>query len=392
MTSSIDESSRKVTRGSLKSSRLSSSSLSSLSSISSSRSLDIETISPAEGKKSTPAQVMSPRKNHKSTQLTSPKKSSRKSKKPSKPTRSKSTKSKSTQNKIDNTKKVLSAQEEEELSSALIAQLLAADSYGSFSHNQANDQDYYNDYYNEFNDPRSESTNSDDGTFKIDNEWVPSSSQKRKSNAPKSKRGSTKKRNLSSDSNIKLNSGNSKIPSLSSQALDEKSQESSHSNKKEENGALDNPTNPEFNTGVYTDKEETLFLEGLDMYGRNWKMVSNHMKSRDSKSIRSHAQKHFIKLYRDNLPLPNKVAESGLGYTLSGKPLDPNSAAARPYLGSILDAESRSNIQELDSQSSTKTKSKTKKEPFSASNPKNQDQKSKEESPYLDIITTTEPT
>ena len=56
------------------------------------------------------------------------------------------------------------------------------------------------------------------------------------------------------------------------------------------------------------------------------------MGTRDSKSIRSRAQKYFIKLYRDGTPLPTKVAESGPGYTLSGKPLDPNSAAARPYL------------------------------------------------------------
>lgn len=35
------------------------------------------------------------------------------------------------------------------------------------------------------------------------------------------------------------------------------------------------------------------------------------------------------------------MAESGVGYTLSGKPLDPNSAAARPYLkaGGVASAE-----------------------------------------------------
>jgi hypothetical protein len=37
-------------------------------------------------------------------------------------------------------------------------------------------------------------------------------------------------------------------------------------------------------------------------------------------------------MYRDQTPLPDKVRESGDGYTLSGKPLDPNSAAAKPYL------------------------------------------------------------
>ncbi|CAO3643170.1 unnamed protein product [Cunninghamella echinulata] len=86
------------------------------------------------------------------------------------------------------------------------------------------------------------------------------------------------------------------------------------------------------NGGVYTDAEEVLFLEGLSLYGRNWADLAKHIGTRESHSVRSHAQKHFIKLYRDNLPLPDKVKESGEGYTLSGKPLDPNSAAAKPYL------------------------------------------------------------
>lgn len=37
-------------------------------------------------------------------------------------------------------------------------------------------------------------------------------------------------------------------------------------------------------------------------------------------------------MFRDQIPLPAKIRESGEGYTLSGKPLDPNSAAAKPYL------------------------------------------------------------
>nr|KAJ3422125.1 hypothetical protein HK105_001073 [Polyrhizophydium stewartii] len=61
------------------------------------------------------------------------------------------------------------------------------------------------------------------------------------------------------------------------------------------------------NTGKFTDEEISLFKEG-------------------------HAQKYFIKLFRDNIALPRKVVESGPGYTLSGKPLDPESAAAKPYL------------------------------------------------------------
>ncbi|CAO3668826.1 unnamed protein product [Umbelopsis vinacea] len=85
-------------------------------------------------------------------------------------------------------------------------------------------------------------------------------------------------------------------------------------------------------TGTYDDDEEARFLEGLELYGREWSKLAAHIATRDPNSIRSHAQKHFIKLFRDNVPLPEKVRATGLGYTLSGKELDPNSAAAKPYL------------------------------------------------------------
>ncbi|KAJ1959310.1 hypothetical protein IWQ62_004661 [Dispira parvispora] len=92
-------------------------------------------------------------------------------------------------------------------------------------------------------------------------------------------------------------------------------------------------SNTGFRTGAYLEDERQRFLEALERYGRSWKQVVAHVGTRDEKSIRSHAQKHFIKLFRDNLPLPAKVQESGTGYTLSGLPLDPNSASARVYLG-----------------------------------------------------------
>ena len=47
--------------------------------------------------------------------------------------------------------------------------------------------------------------------------------------------------------------------------------------------------------------------------------------------MQSHAQNHFVRLYTAGKPLPEKVKESGDGYTLSGKPLDPNAASLRKY-------------------------------------------------------------
>lgn len=52
-------------------------------------------------------------------------------------------------------------------------------------------------------------------------------------------------------------------------------------------------------SGTYTAAEETLFLEGLELHGRDWAKLQAHVQTRDSASLRSHAQKHFIKLFRD---------------------------------------------------------------------------------------------
>jgi hypothetical protein len=68
--------------------------------------------------------------------------------------------------------------------------------------------------------------------------------------------------------------------------------------------------------------------------GRDWVAVGHHIGTRDARSVSSHAQKHFIKLFVEGKPLPPKVAESGSGFTLSGKPLDLTSAAFAAYAGS----------------------------------------------------------
>ncbi|KAL4859895.1 putative dolichyl-diphosphooligosaccharide--protein glycosyltransferase subunit 3B [Chlorella vulgaris] len=81
----------------------------------------------------------------------------------------------------------------------------------------------------------------------------------------------------------------------------------------------------------WTDDEERLFLEALQLYGRDWKRCAEHVGSRDHRAYTSHAQKHFIKLLLRGEEVPPRVAATGRGYTLSGKPLDPNSAAARAY-------------------------------------------------------------
>lgn len=81
----------------------------------------------------------------------------------------------------------------------------------------------------------------------------------------------------------------------------------------------------------WSEEEERLFQEALDLHGRDWGACAKHIGTRDAKSVTSHAQKYMIRLCMDGKLLPQKMAESGAGYTLSGKLLDPASASAIAY-------------------------------------------------------------
>ncbi|CAB5378179.1 unnamed protein product [Rhizophagus irregularis] len=239
---------------------------------------------------------------------------------------------------------VLTQQQEEEMSSAYIAQLLAQEGY--------DEHPYYSQYHSTTYDNFYENDDKDD-----DDDYNPSS-------RPKSKKTGTKGRKRKSDAYKKTSQQNNVSPSdemishpnNDSVSIDDSSNiyvfENISNNGKNGEGNSGSQRNevksnsepikkqkktpkkilPGMNIGAYSDEEESLFLSGLDLYGRDWKKLAEHIKTRDTNSIRSHAQKHFIKLFRDGIPLPLKVQESGKGYTLSGKELDPNSAAARPYL------------------------------------------------------------
>lgn len=54
------------------------------------------------------------------------------------------------------------------------------------------------------------------------------------------------------------------------------------------------------NGGRWTELEHQSFLAGLRLYGREWKKVASKIKTRTSAQIRSHAQKYFAKLARDD--------------------------------------------------------------------------------------------
>eukprot|EP00543_Licmophora_paradoxa_P006677 CAMPEP_0202442660 /NCGR_PEP_ID=MMETSP1360-20130828/2047_1 /ASSEMBLY_ACC=CAM_ASM_000848 /TAXON_ID=515479 /ORGANISM="Licmophora paradoxa, Strain CCMP2313" /LENGTH=446 /DNA_ID=CAMNT_0049058085 /DNA_START=81 /DNA_END=1421 /DNA_ORIENTATION=+ len=52
-------------------------------------------------------------------------------------------------------------------------------------------------------------------------------------------------------------------------------------------------------TGRWTAEEHALFLEGLDSYGKGWKQIASLIKTRTVVQIRTHAQKYFQKLAKN---------------------------------------------------------------------------------------------
>lgn len=58
-------------------------------------------------------------------------------------------------------------------------------------------------------------------------------------------------------------------------------------------------SNKQQHSGRWTKEEHQAFLHGLQIYGREWKKVAQQIPTRNSAQIRSHAQKYFAKLARD---------------------------------------------------------------------------------------------
>ncbi|KAJ1723423.1 hypothetical protein LPJ53_002233 [Coemansia erecta] len=232
-----------------------------------------------------------------------------------------------------NTKQI-SAQEEADLSSALIAKLLAEDSGGfGFGGGDGHYASYYDDYSN--NTAYGDTYDNDRSGSEADEDWDPNRKRSRAMRA-----GKGRKEHPYGGSGGK-GAGGSGDTSGSDGSDGETRKKQRRSKKTPSSAKKERPPPPpvdpgQYRTGGYTEEEEAKFSEGLELYGRSWSEISAHVGTRDSKSIRSHAQKYFIKLFRDNVPLPDKVKETGDGYTLSGRPLDPNSAAARPYLQHVM--------------------------------------------------------
>jgi SHAQKYF class myb-like DNA-binding protein len=48
----------------------------------------------------------------------------------------------------------------------------------------------------------------------------------------------------------------------------------------------------------WSDDEHLLFLEGMKLHGRSWGRVANHVQTKTTIQIRSHAQKYFNRVKR----------------------------------------------------------------------------------------------
>ena len=52
--------------------------------------------------------------------------------------------------------------------------------------------------------------------------------------------------------------------------------------------------------GRWTQKEHALFVKGLELYNKQWKLIAELVKTRSVVQVRTHAQKYFIRLQKHN--------------------------------------------------------------------------------------------
>ncbi|KAJ4456582.1 hypothetical protein PAPYR_8149 [Paratrimastix pyriformis] len=86
--------------------------------------------------------------------------------------------------------------------------------------------------------------------------------------------------------------------------------------------------------GRWTSEELHLYQQGLEIYGRDYRAVAQHIGTRTPVQVRVKTTNYFIRLLAEGKSLPEKVRQTGkgIGWTLSGRPLDLDGYAARAHL------------------------------------------------------------
>lgn len=52
--------------------------------------------------------------------------------------------------------------------------------------------------------------------------------------------------------------------------------------------------------GRWSDSEHRRFLEGLKLFGKDWRLIEEHIGTRTCSQIRSHAQKFFLRFDKES--------------------------------------------------------------------------------------------
>jgi len=68
--------------------------------------------------------------------------------------------------------------------------------------------------------------------------------------------------------------------------------------KSKQNNTLQKWTKDSMNCGAWSEEEHAKFLEAVELFGNNWHLVVDHIKTRTAAQVRSHGQKYYRKLRR----------------------------------------------------------------------------------------------
>ena len=79
---------------------------------------------------------------------------------------------------------------------------------------------------------------------------------------------------------------------------------------------------------IWTKEEQDRFVEGLQLYNRDWKRVTDHVRTKTISQTRSHAQKYFLKLKkRQSLEIGDYAVTNTVRYSGSS-PSSPRESRA----------------------------------------------------------------
>jgi SHAQKYF class myb-like DNA-binding protein len=70
------------------------------------------------------------------------------------------------------------------------------------------------------------------------------------------------------------------------------------------------------NTGRWTQEEHELFIQGLKIYHKQWKLIAELIKTRTVVQIRTHAQKYFQKLTKNKSGVMGEMPLEVFSYSL----------------------------------------------------------------------------